>query len=82
MAGALHRESAEFRAVIADLAPARRAALERLTDWADTLEAGRLVRLGTYCGKNGMTTLLPRSAGDDVGVVSIYCDNGSAYLPF
>jgi hypothetical protein len=41
-----------------------------------------LVRLGTYRGKNGMTTLLPRLAGDDAGLVSIYCDNGSAYLQF
>ena len=29
-----------------------------------------------------MTTLLPRLAGDDAGLVSIYCDNGSAYLQF
>jgi hypothetical protein len=46
------------------------------------LEAGRLVKLGTYRGKSGMTTLLPRLAGDDAGLVSIYCDNGSAYLQF
>jgi hypothetical protein len=56
--------------------------LGQLADWADTLEADRLVRLGTYRGKNGMTTLLPRLAGDDAGMVSIYCDNGSAYLQF
>ena len=56
--------------------------LEQLADWADALEAGRLVRLGTYRGKDGMTTLLPRLAGDDAGLVSIYCDNGSAYLQF
>lgn len=80
--GVLYRGSAEFRAVIADLDPARRAVLERLADWADTLEADRLVRLGTYRGKNGMTTLLPRLAGDDAGLVSIYCDKGSAYLQF
>jgi hypothetical protein len=80
--GVLYRGSAEFRAVIADLAPARRAVLERLADWADTLQASQLVRLDTYRGKNGMTTLLPRLAGDDAGLVSIYCDNGSAYLQF
>ena len=80
--GVLYRGSAEFRAVIADLAPGQRAALERLADWADTLEADRLVKLATYRGKGRMTTLLPRLAGDDAGLVSIYCDNGSAYLQF
>jgi hypothetical protein len=80
--GVLYRGSTEFRAVIADLAPDRRAALERLADWADTLEANRLVRLATYRGKSGTTTLLPRLAGDDAGLIGIYCDNGSAYLQF
>ena len=80
--GALYRGSAEFRAVITELDPGRRAVLERLADWAETLEADRLVRLSTYCGKNGMTTLLPRLAGDDAGLVSVYCDKGSAYLQF
>jgi len=80
--GALHRGSAEFRTVIASLDPARRTVLEQLADWADALETARLVRLATYRGKNDMTTLLPRLAGDDAGLVSIYCDHGSAYLQF
>jgi hypothetical protein len=80
--GSLHRGSAEFRAVIADLQPARRQILEHLADWADTLEAEGLVKLATYRGKAGVTTLLPRLAGDDAGLVSICCDNGSASVQF
>lgn len=80
-ATALHRGSAEFRAAIADLPQAQRSRLERLADWADTLEQEGLVKLATYRGKT-MTTLLPRLAADDAGLVSIYCDNGNAYLQF
>lgn len=79
---ALHRGSAEFRAVIAELPPARRDVLVRLADWADTLEQDSLVKLATYRGKSGITSLLPRLAADDAGLVSIYCDNGSAYMQF
>jgi hypothetical protein len=80
-AGTLYRGSAEFRAVITDLPPAQRDVLIRLADWADTLEDAGLVKLATYRGKS-MTTLLPRLAADDGGLVSIYCDKGSAYLQF
>jgi hypothetical protein len=79
----LHRGSAEFRTVIANLPPAQRDPLVRLADWADTLDQEGLVKLATYHGKGGrMTTLLPRLAADDAGLVTIYCDNGSAYLQF
>jgi hypothetical protein len=81
-ARALHRGSAEFRAVITDLPPAERDVLARLADWADTLEQAGLVKLATYRGKDRMTTLLPRLVADDAGLVTIYCDNGSAYLQF
>jgi hypothetical protein len=80
--GTLHRGSTEFRSVITNLEPARRQILERLTDWAETLEADWLVKLATYRGKSGMTTLLPRLISDDAGLVSIYCVNGSALLQF
>ena len=82
-AGALSPGSAEFRTVIADLPPAQRDPLVRLADWADALEHAGLVKLATYRGKGGqMTTLLPRLAADNAGLVTIYCDNGSAYLQF
>jgi hypothetical protein len=81
-AGALYRGSAEFRAVIADLPPAQREVLARLADWADTLDQAKLVKLATYHCKDGRTTLLPRLAADGAGLVTIYCDNGSAYLQF
>jgi hypothetical protein len=82
-AGVLHPGSAEFRAVIADLPPAQQAPLIRLADWADTLEQAGLVKLATFRGKSGqMTTLLPRLGADNAGLVTIYCDGGSAYLQF
>jgi hypothetical protein len=82
-AGVLHRGSADFRAVIADLPPSQRDALGRLADWADTLEQQGLVKLATFRGKGGrMTTLLPRLAAENAGLVAIYCDGGSAYLQF
>jgi hypothetical protein len=81
-AGTLYRGSDEFRAVIADLPPARRDVLARLADWADTLEREGLVKLATYRGKDSITTLLPRLAADNAGLVAIYCDHGSASLAF
>jgi hypothetical protein len=78
----LHPGSADFRTVIAGLPPAQHRAPARLADWADTLERAGLVKLATFCGQGGMTTLLPRLPADDADLVTIYCDNGSAYLQF
>lgn len=81
-AGALSRGSAEFRFVIADLPPARREVLTRLADWADMLEQAGLVKLASYRGKAKITSLLPRLAADNAGLVSIYCDHDSASIQF
>ena len=82
-AGALHPGSEEFRAAIAELPAARRDPLLRLADWADTLERDGLVKLATYSGRSGITTLLPRLAADDAGLVSITCDAKTrAYMQF
>jgi hypothetical protein len=81
-AGDLHDGSAEFRADIADLPPARRDVLARLADWAETMERDGLVRLVSYRGKSGITTLLPYLLGDDAGLVSIVSGKGSAYMTF
>jgi hypothetical protein len=58
-AGGLHNGSAEFRADIAELPPPRRDVLARPADWAEAMERDGLVRLVTYRGKSGITTLLP-----------------------
>lgn len=76
LAGTLYRGSDEFRAIIADLPPARRDVLARLADWVDTLEGAGLVKLATYRGKEGMTTLLPRLAADNAGLVTIPAKTG------
>jgi hypothetical protein len=81
--GAMHAGSAEFRTVIADIPAPRRDLLERLADWADELENEGLVKLATYRGTSGITTLLPRLAADNAGLVSISCDVTSrAYMQF
>jgi hypothetical protein len=81
--GALHTGSAEFRAIIADIPAPRRDLMARVADWADTLEHEGLVKLSTYRGSSGITTLLPRLAADNAGLVSISCDATSrAYMQF
>jgi hypothetical protein len=81
--GALHPGSAEFRTTIANLPNPRRDLLTRLADWADALEHHGLVKLVTFRGNSGITTLLPRLASDDAGLVSISCDAKSrAYMQF
>jgi hypothetical protein len=81
-AGGLHPGSAEFRAVLAELPPARRDVLARLADWAETLERDGLVRLFTYRGSSGIATLLPYLLADDAGLVVIACGKGSDYMQF
>jgi hypothetical protein len=79
--GALHSGSTEFRTTIADLPVPRRDVLTQLADWADALADEGLVKLATFHGKSGITTLLPRLATDDAGLVSISCDARSrAYM--
>ena len=80
--GLVHNGSAEFRADIAELPLARRDVLARLADWAEAMERDGLVRLITYRGKSGITSLLPYLIGDDAGLVSIVSGKGSAYMTF
>ncbi len=81
-AGALHTGAAEFRSAIAGLPTAQRDPLMRLADWADTLTQTGLVKLATFRGKSGRITLLPRLTADGAGLVTIYSENGTAYLQF
>jgi hypothetical protein len=81
-AGIASPGSADFRAAIVDAPAGRRDLLERLADWADTLERDGLVKLASYRGKRGIVTLLPRLASDNAGLVTIYSDIKSAYLQF
>jgi hypothetical protein len=81
-AGALYPGSAEFRVSFADAPAARRELLQRVADWADTLERDGLVKLSSYRGKGGIVTLLPRLASDNAGLVTVYSDIKSAYMQF
>jgi hypothetical protein len=74
--------SAEFRAAIVEAPATSRDLLARLADWADTLERDGLVKLESFRGKKGITTLLPRLASDGSGLVSIAADAKSAYMQF
>lgn len=72
----------DFVASIDGAPAAARELLRKLSDWAIALERERLVKLSTFHGKAGILTLLPHLPADDVGLVSIYNNNGSAYLQF
>jgi hypothetical protein len=76
--------STAFERAISEAPGDQRDLLQRLTEWAKRLESDGLVKLGTYHGKSGMITLLPRLHSDNVGLVTIYngrSPNG-AYLQF
>src|SRR5262249_7209378 len=81
-AGALHPGSSEFRDVVGGLPADRRDRLLRGADWADALANDGLVGLATYRGNSGITTLLPRLAADDAGLVSVASDIRSGYMQF
>jgi hypothetical protein len=73
---------ADFLAVI-DQAPAeQRPLLRKLAEWAQRLDQEGLVKLETYHGKRGITTLLPRLKSEGAGLVTIYKDSRSGYLQF
>jgi len=80
--GTLSPGSAEFRAAIAEAPASLREPLGRLADWADALEREGLVKLASFRSRQGITTLLPRLAADNAGLVSIAIDNRTAYMQF
>lgn len=53
-----------------------------MADWGDALEREGLVKLASFRGRHGITTLLPRLAADNAGLVSIAIDNRTAYMQF
>jgi hypothetical protein len=71
----------DFLAIIPTAPPDQQVFLKRLADWAVALGSRGLAQLGTYHGKAGITTLLPRLS-DGAGLVTIYKDTRSAYLQF
>lgn len=80
--GTLSPGSAEFRAAIIDAPASVREALGRLANWADALDREGLVKLVSFRGRQGITTLLPRLAADNAGLVSIAIDNRTSYMQF
>ena len=80
--GQLVEGAGDFIASINTAPEKSRPLLQRLSKWAIDLERERLVKLKTYHGKSGILTLLPRLVADDAGLVSIYNNNGVAYLQF
>jgi hypothetical protein len=73
---------ADFLAAIEHAPTEQRPLLQRLADWAQQLEQEGLVRLETYHGKRGITTLLPRLKSEGAGLVTIWKDSRSGYLQF
>ena len=75
--GALVPGAADFEAAIERNPEDQRGALRMLTAWAKSLEAAGLVRLESYHGK-GRMILLPRLQPDNVGLVTIWNENGAS----
>ncbi len=71
----------DFVASIEQAPEQHRTALRQLAAWATALEQQGLAHLSTYHGVSGRLTLLPRLLVGNVGLVTIYNDNG-AYLQF
>jgi alkylated DNA nucleotide flippase Atl1 len=71
----------DFLAIIPTAPPDQQIFLQRLADWAVTLDTRGLTQLSTYHGKAGIRTLLPRLS-DGAGLVTIYKDTRSSYLQF
>lgn len=79
--GRLVEGAGDFAASIHDAPEQERAALQQLCEWAISLEAQGLVKLSTYHGITKRLTLLPRLRTDNVGLVTIWNENGG-YLQF
>ena len=67
----------DFEAEIARGPEAQRPDLVALTAWARALEAEGLARLSTYHGK-GRKVLLPRLQPENVGLVTVWNENGAS----
>jgi len=80
-AGVLSDGYAEFESSIADTSGENRNKLFGFLEWAKSLEQQNLVKLVSYRGKTkSRVTLLPRIQPDDVTLVTIWNENGRAYL--
>ena len=80
--GTLHPGSQRFEESISHAPPESRESLDRLLQWARSLEKRDLVRLATNEGKDARRfTLLPRLVAENAGLVTIWNDRG-AYIQF
>jgi hypothetical protein len=74
--GTLTEGADAFIASIDAAKPEDRSELSRLADWAVALERDGLARVYSFRGVSGRFTLLPRLAGEDAGMVTIWNDGG------
>lgn len=74
--------AADFEKGIDASPPEHRAQLRRLTDWALALEREGLVKLKTYYGVADRMTLLPRLADENVGLATVWNENGGKLQVF
>jgi hypothetical protein len=72
----------DFEATIQQASVDQQSLLRRMLQWAVNLEQDGIARVGTYHGKAGVVTLLPRIPTDGVGMVTVYNSPGGAYLQF
>jgi hypothetical protein len=74
--GTLTEGAEAFIASIDEAKAEDRPELRTLADWALALERADLARLYSFRGVSGRFTLLPRLAGEDVGMVTLWNDGG------
>lgn len=72
----------EFETSIAAAPVGMQEELRNLLTWARELEAKGYVKLSTFRGSGGRTTLLPTIVGDTAGLVTIWNDQGRPFLSF
>lgn len=76
--GQLSEGSSVFRASFDRATPEDRERLEQLAAWAEELLARNLITLESYTGVRERVTLLPRVQPDNVGLVTVWHENGAS----
>lgn len=80
--GALTEGAGDFEKAIKTSPPEQRLELQRLHDWALTLERENLVKLWSYHGIADRLTLLPRLRDENVGLVTVWNERGAKLQVF
>jgi alkylated DNA nucleotide flippase Atl1 len=76
--GSSSRGVGDFLEAISRTAVDKRRDLQALAEWAERLDAAHLAQVTTYTGQTGAQSVLPRLAQDNVGLVTLWNENGAS----